>query len=219
MRRSLIALAGLLAASAAWAAGGHHAVDDAAILDPGQCELEGWFSRSQGGERLLHAGASCRLGPVELGASAEASRQGGGSQPGYGVSAKWAREVADGFSVGASVGPAWQAHAQPRYQGPTVAALATWRPREDLALNLNLGRDLVHRGRDLARHGVSAEWLPDDRWSFVAERYLEERTHLVRVGARWSFGKDWSVDASRSHRLRGPGASAWTLGVSRVFSR
>ena len=48
-----------------------------------------------------------------------------------------------------------------------------------------------------------------------------ERTwaHTVKVGARWSFGKDWSVDASRSHRLRGPGASAWTLGVSRVFSR
>jgi len=27
----------------AWAAGGHHAVDDATILDPGACEFETWM--------------------------------------------------------------------------------------------------------------------------------------------------------------------------------
>jgi hypothetical protein len=211
--------AGLLAGAGAWAAGGHHGVDDAAILEPGACELESWFTGARGGERLLHAGAGCRVGPVELGLASEYARQGGASQANHGLQAKWAQAVAEGLSVGASFGPAWQAHAAPRYQGISFAALATWAPRDDLALHLNLGRDLVHGGRDLARHGVAAEWRPHQRWSFVAERYLEERAHFVRAGARWSIGEGWSLDLSRAHRLSGPGASAWTLGVSWVLDR
>ncbi|MGV3573427.1 MAG: hypothetical protein ACO1PB_22785 [Ramlibacter sp.] len=216
--KSALLLCAALAANAALAAGGHHAVDDAAILEPGQCEGEGWFARAHGGERLLHAGLGCRAGAFELGAAAEVARQ-GGSQAAYGLSAKWAHAVADRFAIGASIGPNWQSHAAWRYQGATAAVLATWTPREDVALHLNLGRDLVHRGRDLRRHGIAAEWMPGERWSLVAERYLEERSHFVRTGARWSFGQDWSVDVSRAHRLRGPGASAWTLGVSRVIDR
>ena len=52
----------------AHAAGGHHAVDDAALLDVGKCKVEGWLERETGGTRTLaHAGAGCRVGPVELG--------------------------------------------------------------------------------------------------------------------------------------------------------
>lgn len=219
MKAAVLLLAGLAAGGCALAAGGHHAVDDAAILDPGQCELESWFVRAQGNQRLLHAGASCRVGPVELGIASEAARAGGASQAGHGVSAKWATPVADDISIGASVGPAWAAHARPRYQGATVAMLATWTPREDVAVHLNLGRDLVHRGRDAARHGVAAEWLPIDGWSFLAERFLEQGGHFARAGARWAGGKAWSLDLSRSHRLSGPGASAWTVGASWILDR
>lgn len=223
MRRTASVLAAALAAilgpAPGHAAGGHHAVDDAAILDAGQCEAEGWLGRSRGGERLLHAGTGCRVGPLELGAAAEYARQGGASQTGWQVQAKWATEVAAGLSLGASLGPGWSAHVRPRYQGSTLAALATWKPSETLALHANLGRDFVHGGPDLNRSGLALEWSPLAAWSFVAERYVEERTHFVRAGARWAVRDDFTVDISRAQRLAGPGESAWTLGVTWLLER
>lgn len=174
----------LFAGSGAWAAGGHHAVDDAAILEPGACELEGWFARSRGGERSLHLGTGCRVGPVELGVAAEHARQSDDSATGYGIQAKWAREWAPGFSAGVSVSSGWQSHVRPHYQGTTVSALATWAAREDLALHLNIGRDFVHRDRNLNRSGAAVEWTPRAGWSLMIERYLEEQTHFVRAGLR-----------------------------------
>lgn len=48
------------------AAGGHHAVDDAAILEPGQCYIETWLGReTRGARRLLHAGPACRVAGVD----------------------------------------------------------------------------------------------------------------------------------------------------------
>lgn len=217
MKKTML-LAAALAAGQALAAGGHHAVDDAAILEPGECEFQSWASHATGGGNLLHVGPGCRVGPVQLGAAAEHVRQGGEpSQTAWGLEAKWAREVAEGFSVGALLQPAWAAHIRPRYQGVSFAALATWTPREDVALHLNLGRDFVHRGQDLPRGGIGLEWMPAKQWSLVAERYLEQETHFLRAGARWLGGENWSVDLSRAQRLAGPNPSTWTLGYTRVF--
>lgn len=208
-----------LACTAAQAAGGHHSLDDAAILDSGTCEAESWLTRAGGGQRLLHAGGACRVGPVELGAAAEHARQYGSRETGYGLQAKWATELAPGFSAGLSVASGWQAHVRPRYQGATVVALATWTPREDIALHLNLGRDFVHSGSDENRYGVSVEWMPREGWSLTAERYAEAGAHFVRAGVRWAANADWTLDLSRAHRLAGTGESAWTVGVTRAFGR
>jgi hypothetical protein len=218
MKAAAVALAAGLAAPA-FAAGGHHAVDDAAILDAGQCEVESWFGRSRGGEKLLHAGAGCRVGPVELGAAAEYARQPGASQTGWQLQAKWAAELAGNLSVGVSLAPSWAAHARPRYQGATVAALATWKVGDAVALHANLGRDLVHRGDDASRSGVAAEWSPAAAWTLLLERYTEERGHFVRAGARWALRESFSVDLSRAHRLSGAGDSGWTLGVTWLLER
>jgi hypothetical protein len=212
-------LPALVFSTAAGAAGGHHGVDDAAILEPGRCELEGWTTRSRGSERLLHAGAGCRVGPVELGLAAEHARADGAGQSGYGLQAKWAREWRPGLSAGWSLSAGWQAQARPRYQGVTLAGLVTWAAREDLALHLNVGRDLVRGGPDQNRSGVSAEWAALPGWSLLGERYYEDRTHFARAGLRWAPSPDWTVDLSRAHRLSGPGASAWTLGASWQFGR
>ncbi len=209
----------LLACGSTWAAGGHHAVDDAAILLANECELEGWFSRVRGGERLVHAGANCRVGPVELGVASEYARFQGESQTAWGLEAKWAAELAPGFSVGAKAGPAWAAHVRPRYQGVSASALATWQARDNLAVHANLGRDFAHEGEDESRYGASVEWAPVPAWSLVGERYKEGGTHFVRGGVRFLGGEHWSVDLSRSHRLSGPGASAWTLGATWAFDR
>lgn len=214
-----IALSLGLLCGAAWAAGGHHALDDAAILEPDTCEAEGWLTRAQAGSRLLHAGGACRVGPVELGAASDHTRESGASETAWALQLKWATELAPGFSAGFSLTPGWQARAQPRYQATTLVALATWVPREDIAFHLNLGRDLVHAARDEKRGGVSVEWTPRDQWSLTAERYVEQQAHFVRAGLRWAVSEDWTFDISRAHRLRGPGESSWTFGLKRQIAR
>jgi hypothetical protein len=204
--------------SGARAAGGHHGVDDAAILEPRTCEAEGWVARARGRQHLLHAGAGCRIGPVELGLFSEYARQDGASEAGHGVQAKWATEWLPGFSVGLSLSSGWQAHVRPRYGATTLAALATWAPREDLALHLNLGRDFVRGDRDANRSGASVEWIPREGWSLSAERYVEQGTHYARAGLRRMPAEEWVFDVSRAQRLRGPGASSWTMGVTRLFA-
>lgn len=208
----------VLSLATAHAAGGHHAVDDAAILEPGICKLEAWRVVAPG-ERMLHAGGGCRVGPVELNVAVEYARDGGPSQSASGVQAKWATELAPGFSAGLSVSTGWQAHVRPRHVGGTVAALLTWAARDDLALHLNLGRDLVRGGADQNRGGVAAEWTARPGWSLVAERYLENRIHFARGGVRWEARDGWSVDLSRAWKLSGPGVSNWTLGTTWQFDR
>lgn len=207
------------AGSAAWAAGGHHAVDDAGILDEGRCKAESWFERSPGRTRLLHAAAGCRVGPVELSVGADHERQPGASGTDYGLAAKWAREVVPGWHAGVSLAPSWQARARPRYQGTTLNGLVTWSPSDAVNLHANLGRDFVHRGSDESRGGLSIDWAFREGWQVMAERYRQEGGHFVRAGLRWEPARDWTVDLSRAHRLRGPGASSWTLGLTREFDR
>jgi hypothetical protein len=203
----------------AHAAGGHHAVDDASILEPGACEIEAWTRRLEGGGQRLQAGANCRAGPVELGVAGLHERQDAERQSEYGLQAKWAHEWMPGLSVGWSVTTAWQARAQQRYLGSSASALLTWQAREDLALHLNLGRDFVHGGSDQSRSGVALEWAPRPGWSLVGERYEEEQTQFVRAGVRLAVTDSLSVDMSRTHRLSGPGQSHWTLGATFLFRR
>lgn len=202
------------AAVAAHAAGGHHGVDDAEILPRGECEQESWVSRARGGERLLHGGVSCRVGPLELGGAGEHLRGTDESGTAWNLEAKWAREIADGVSVGLDLQPTWLAHRSPRFAGTRVSALATWKPTQALSLHFNAGRSFVRGDRDLPNGGIAAEWMPIARWSLVAERYLESETHFVRGGARWAAGRQWTVDLSYAKRLSGPVPSFWTLGLT-----
>lgn len=204
----------LLGAGHAFAAGGHHAVDDAAILERGACELESWATRARDGERLLHAGLNCGAGFVEFGLAGDYARLAGSSQTGWSAQAKTAHAFNDRFSIGASLTAGWQAHVRPRYAGSTLAGLATWNVLDGWAVHANVGRDFVHQGDDEPRGGVSIEWTPVAAWSFVAERYREWDTHFARAGVRWSPAPRWQLDASGAKRLSGPLPSLWTVGVT-----
>jgi len=211
-----VAAASLLAASSAFAAGGHHAVDDATILPTGECEQEDWFTRADGGERLLHASFNCRAGPVELGVAGEHARGSGTSSTAWNAEVKWARELAPGLSVGANLQPAWLAGRHPRYGMTRAVGLATWTAARELALHLNLGRDFVRAAPDMARHGVAADWSPMEHLTLTGERFAQDRTQFVRAGARWQAGR-WKADFSRAQRLAGPSPSNWTIGFTLDF--
>jgi hypothetical protein len=212
-------VAALAVAPCAWAAGGHHGVDDASLMDTGQCELESWFTRERGG-KLVHSGLDCRVGPVEIGALLEYQRAQGASRTGQGVQVKWAREFGGGFSVGASAGANWEAHQRPRYQGTTVSTLFSWVANDKLSLHANIGRDFLRGQPDVPRSGVSVEWFPfSPSWRLEVERYVEDETQFARGGLRWLASDRWTVDLSRAQSLRGPRPSNWTLGATFAFAR
>ena len=213
-RRALAALALGCACAMAHAAGSHHGVDDAELLPQGACVQETWFSRAREGDRLLHADVNCRVGPVELGAAGAHARGDDASVTAWNVEVKWARAIAEGFSIGFDVQPVWLAHRSPRYAGTRLAALATWKPDPTLSLHINAGSGIVRGDRDLPNGGIAAEWSPVARWSFVAERYLENETHFLRGGARWAAGRQWTVDLSYASRLSGRIPSYWTFGLT-----
>jgi hypothetical protein len=212
-------VAAWLSCGTALAAGGHHDVDDAAILDPGECELESWLSRARNDARVVHAGANCRVGPVELGLASEYGRQDGNSETAWGLEVKWAGKVSDAFSIGVKLAPAWGAQSSPHYEGAALIGLATWEARDDLSLHLNVGREFVHRDEDANRYGAAVEWMPLRTWSLLAERYKERDAHFARAGVRWLGGEHWSIDVGRSFHISGPRASAWTVGATFQFDR
>ena len=221
LRRQVLAaglLSACLASPCAQAAGGHHSVDDAVLLEPGACDVEGWATRSQNGARLLHAGAGCRVGAVELSAAGELARQDGASDTHWQAQLKWAHPLAGGLSAGFSVTPFWLAHQQPHYQGTMVAALLTWKASDCFTAHLNVGRDFLQSAPDQARSGIALEWAANKELSLLGERYVEDRTHFLRAGLRWSVGDDVTIDASRSQRLSGAGTSNWIVGISRQFA-
>ncbi len=217
--RAWALLTGIFSTPAVMAAGGHHALDDAVILEPGTCQVESWLTRSDDHQRRLHAGTGCRVGPLEIGVAAEHARQADTGDTSYGLQAKWATELLPGLRAGLSLSTGWQAHVRPRYQGSSLSGLVSWFPVNDLALHLNLGRDFVRGDADQDRSGLSVEWTARPGWSITGERYLEAQAHFVRAGLRWAISEAWSVDLSRAQRLRGPGESTWTVGATWQFAR
>jgi hypothetical protein len=196
------------------AAGGHHAVDDAAIADPGQCQVETWFDRELGGARALaHVGPGCRVGPVELGLNLDRTRAAAdGMATSAGVQLKWATALSETLAVGIVVGSARQESAQ---TGPIHGILIpfTWRPDPALQWHVNVGRDLRRDG-GTSHGGVAVEWAAVPRWSFVGERFREQGANRWRLGARWSMTPALDVDLSRA------GApAALTLGLAWTFER
>ena len=219
--RLVVPLATLLvSASRVEAAGGHHAVDDAAILEAGQCQIETWFDREDGNaRRLLHAGTACRIGAVELGLNLDSTRvQGAGTTTAAGPQIKWAQTVAKGFSVGVVGSTAWQRRS-PHRLGSTLVFPVTWQSSDSTWLHLNVGRDLRPHDVDTGRAGAAFEWTAPSSWSFVAERFRESRTNFWRVGARWTASASLSVDLSRASAMEDSPAAWWTFGLNWLFDR
>ena len=208
-----------LLASSAHAAGGHHAVDDAAILDPGQCQLETWFDHAQSGDaRLWHVGPACRVGAIELGLNFDAIRGRRGERTNIaGGQVKWAQPLTEKVAVGVVVAAAWQDHAPHRVDTSFVIPL-TWQATEALQVHVNAGRDFLHAAPDASHAGVAGEWTASPQWSFVVERFRELHIDRWRLGARRALSASVSVDLSRAQGL-GSAPSSWTVGLNWVFDR
>ncbi|WAC72522.1 hypothetical protein OU995_23710 [Roseateles sp. SL47] len=208
-----------LLAPSAQAAGGHHAVDDASILEPGQCQVEIWQERTEHGAGTLnHVGPGCRWGALEWGLNVDQVRQTGqGRQTFAGPQAKWATALTDQWSVGFSVGANWTTR-DVRYSGSTMVIPVTWQPTATLAVHGNLGLDQQPGVGAQARRGLAAEWTPSAHWSFIAERFDDHDARHWRGGVRYLVNERVSLDLSRAAYLGAESRPWWTFGVNWVFS-
>ena len=224
VRRSLAWVGGLLAvnllALSAQAAGGHHAVDDANMLEAGHCSLENWVERQTQGDRtLVHGGSTCRVGPVELGLNLEREKfKGLDAKTVLGPQLKWAYGLTPGLSIGVVAGASFNT-ASARFAASSVVLPLTWRFAPSLAAHANWGRDLVRGGPDLPRAGLALELSPTKTWSLVGERFVQAQAHSTRLGGRWTVTPGLSVDLSRARTLGGAGPSWVTVGLNWELQR
>jgi len=212
--------AACLLASAAPQAAGHFDVDDAGMLDPGQCQYEAWWGRT-GTEPVngLHIGPSCRVGPVELGLSADRLSAQGVRSVIAGPQLKWNFHgpAADApLSAALSLGAVFDLRRGGRAGGQLVLPV-TWRLADSLQVHANLGADwATGTGARTPRGGLAAEWALDDKVSLIAERSRASGVWTSRVGGRFSLTPLVSVDVSASRTGPG-GVRGFVVGLNHEF--
>ncbi len=219
-RAGSLALACAASVTLTQAAGGHHAVDDANMLDEGQCKLEVWAEREAGGSRTLgHAGPGCRVGPVELDLNIERQKFAGlAGSTSVSPQIKWATSLNDQLNIGLVAGSSFASPAS-RYTGSTVYIPLTWHAHDALLAHVNWGRDFQRDGPNQARGGLALEWAASAEWSFVGERFFQAGASTARLGVRWTMTPGVSFDISRARTL-GPAGPTWvTAGVNWQFDR
>ncbi|HEX2541514.1 MAG TPA: hypothetical protein VHM00_10575 [Caldimonas sp.] len=195
-------------------------MDDAALLEPGTCQIEAWFERERSNARnVLHLGPGCRVGPVDVELSLDRVRVVDRRSINIvGAQVKWASDLGLGLSGGV-VAAVLGADRSPRFRGSSVIVPLTWRPYDTLLVHLNAGRDLKNRDADSTRLGVALEWAPLSSGSFVAERFKDSRSNFWRIGARWHLRTSMSLDVSRATGLNEDSPPWWTLGLNWQFGR
>ncbi len=224
-RLALMAGALLLAGihSASQAAGGHFAVDDAALLDPGQCQVEAWQERGDAHRfRIDHVGPGCRLGALEWGLNLDRYRLSEGSRgTAFGPQLKWAMPVSESFSLGLSAASYWdrsRTHGT-HFAGTSLVVPLTWQALSSVAVHVNLGQDLHPGESNTARRGLALEWTPSAQWSTQIERFDDNGERRLRAGLRYSLTPALSFDLSRARHLGSDSRPWWAAGVNWAFDR
>lgn len=202
-------------------AAGHFDVDDAGVLDPGQCQYETWWGRT-GTEPVtgFHIGPACRVGPVELGLNFDRLSVEGVHTVTGGPQVKWnfLGQAADApFSAAVSMSTVSDLRRGGRMGGQFVVPL-TWRPTSSLQVHANLGADwALGTGVRTPRGGVAVEWAWNDTVSLIAERSKAAGVWTSRIGGRFSITPLISVDVSASHS--GPrGVRGFVIGLNHEFT-
>lgn len=203
-----------------WAAGGHHAVDDAEILEAGECQVESWVEFLRGGDELWQVGPACNLGGVEWTLSYERFRvDGGDSFNAVTPEAKIARDLGNGWAVGGAVGATYDGDAS-RWQTMELRLPVTWFAHDLVAVHATAAH-FFERGDDNAWFwGLASDiTLPAD-FELLVEAFREANEWFGRVGLRYFLPfEGLIVDLSYAASEEGGGDRITTVGLTWEFDR
>lgn len=205
---------------AAWAAGGGHVVDDAAVETAGACHIETWVTRTGPGRGLGALSPACTSVAwprVELGASLlhlDERRD----ETLVGPAIKWnLRPAETGLGVGLAATGAWSLRSD-RLETAGLVAPVTLHAGKRLRVNINGGllysRSGAHRRMAFAGAQVEVQLTP--RIGLMAEVFGKDRgLPGGQVGLRWTPpGGDFDLDLLAGRRVDGVAPSAITLGLT-----
>lgn len=212
-------LAGAVASSA-WAAGGAHAVDDAAVEPPGVCHLEAWTTGYGAGRGLATASPGCtlRASPrLELGAGIQHLRDHPDDTL-AGPSMKLSlRPVETGLGVGLAGTGAWSFR-RDRVESASLIVPLTVPLGRRLRFNLNGGwvyaRAARHRHEAFVGAQAEAQLAPDV--GLMVEAFGRNHGRPgVQAGLRWTPRQGpLDLDLLVGRRTDGVSRTAVTLGLS-----
>lgn len=216
--RNLFMLIGTGCASLAWAAGGHHAVDDATMLERGECHVESWYEFLRGGDGLLQIGPGCNIGGVEWTFSYERARfDDGSSLNAYTPEAKYAHALDDNWAVAGAIGATYAA-ANSRWQTMELRLPVTYFLGDIAAIHATAAHFFERGGDNVWFWGVASDiTLPAD-FELLLETFREDNEWFGRVGLRYFLPVEGLIaDISHAASERSEGEHITTLGLTWEF--
>ncbi len=211
-------------ATSAYAAGGAYAVDDAAIGNVGECQIESWVAAASNGNVVGVTQPACvvKLGvPVEFTTTLQGVRIDGEWATLGGLQIKFILLPMDpnNFAIALVLNTL-----QDVTKGTNVTfvnAPVTLKVRDDFRFNLNSGwlHDSIHDTNHFT-WGAGFEWDFRKQWTAIAEIY-GQTGHLssprAQAGLRFAPTKDVDLDLIYGHNIAGENASWITAGLTVRF--
>jgi len=154
--------------------------DDAAIVAPGTCQLEAWYHPTHDGHEYWAQPACNFTGNLELAVGLARTYPDG--DPASSLIHLQAKTVLfpreDGqwsFGVVASGDrDTGASHGRTAFQGYNVTGLASWYPRENLEIDLNLGVSYLYRSGTFAFAGAAVQYSVIDALQLLGEVFHDE---------------------------------------------
>ncbi|KAF1019703.1 MAG: hypothetical protein GAK37_03664 [Pseudomonas sp.] len=191
--------------SKAYAAGGSYVVDDGAINDPGQCNIDAWYTAnrhdgSTHNETIAPACTPAGLPWLQWQAAVSRANADGHGETQLSPQLKaqvWARE-----DLGLELAAEATAHVafdrRHAYDGTDWNVPFTWQPVEPLRLNVNAGWSHAYNDGDQqhrATWGTGFEYAVADSLTLIGERYgTQGGDQAWQAGPRVHLGKNVDVD-------------------------
>jgi hypothetical protein len=205
-----IAAGATLSPSPVMAAGGHYAVDDAGLVDPGRCMLEAWHARADRDNTDYTVMPACNPGgTLELGIGVSRVNRSADYETQVEFAAKTIlREVQLGsFGWGVAISSTWGGALQ-RSESAAAYVPLSLHLVEPLLLHFNAGW-ADERGADHAAiWGSGADFTLASRVNLIAEIYGTHRGGTeLQTGLRYSSGAG-VIDLSYG-RARATGRDDW----------
>jgi hypothetical protein len=186
--------------------------DDAAVVTPKTCQLEAWIHSTRDGREYWAQPACNFTGNLELSVGgAHARPDTGGSSSIVQLQAKTVLipRTNGAWSFGAVAGGTRETavpHGSSAFQTYYAKALASWYPRRDLQIDLDLGAANVYGSGTLTLAGAAIQYAAVTNVQLLAETFRDEPGRgKYQVGVRYIvIPNRFEAYASYGNRFNGP---------------